>query len=144
MTSVRKFLVLAFVTTLALTSAGASTIGDGPLHDVVLIEAPPTFGSCRLPISTMSGSKIGLEGGSLTVSNKTSSGSQDALIFDLVVEGRKRMFWTPLELRPGSSASVRVEFLKEIDSSETRLCGNHPVGVVDSPQPVLEVVVVAE
>jgi hypothetical protein len=84
----------------------------------------------------MSALKTGFPATTLKVSNRASTQAQDFLILNLVVEGRKRMFWMPIELRSGTFTNVTVEFAKRVDSSELQLCGDHPVGIVDNPDPV--------
>ena len=138
----RAFRTAALIATMAVTSAGAGTIGEGggPIQAMDLIETPPTYGSCPPPVSTMSALIPGYPTTTLTVRNRTiSTQSQDALILRVVDEGKIRMFWVPIDLRPGSMTNVAIDFVQAVDSSEVLLCGDHPVGIVDDPNPVATV-----
>lgn len=138
MTSFRRSRALAFVAGLTLTSAGAAPIGNNP-GLVQVIESPPTFGSCPSPISTMTTVESDSAGADLTLSNTSTKKSQDALIIDVIVHGQRRLFWTPVALRPGSAVAVQVRYLTPVEAPIIILCGDHPVGIVDDPEPVVAV-----
>ena len=138
MTRFRRYRFLPLVTALALTSAGAAPLGNNP-GPAQVIEAPPTFGSCDSPISTMTIVDSDSSGADLTLSNTSNTKSQDALIFDLIVNGQRRLFWTPVVLRPGTQAQLHARYLTPVEAPIIILCGDHPVGIVDSPDPVVAV-----
>jgi hypothetical protein len=131
--------MIALMTILVMTSVGASTIDEDPVHAVDLIESPPTFGRCQPPLATIGGLSTGFPSTSLTVSNHTSTKSHDALLLNLVVDGTKRLLWLPLDLQPGKSARISIEFLRAVDSNELVLCGERPGTIVDGPDPVATV-----
>ncbi len=89
----------------------------------------------------MSVLNIGPQGAYLHVANTSPWRTQDSLTFDLLVDGRRRFFWTPMSLMPGRSATVAVKFLTSVDAPGIVLCGDHPVGIVDNPEPVVNVTV---
>ena len=105
------------------------------------MESPPTFGDCNAPISVMSTLSIDSKGAKLVLSNATSTKAQDSLIFDLIVNGERRLVWTPAVLRPGTAVTLSVQFLKTVESPIILLCQNRPIGIVDDPQPVVGVIV---
>jgi hypothetical protein len=141
MTGFRRVRALALVTTLTLASARAAPLGNNPAP-VQVIESPPTFGSCDAPISTVSTLSIDSQGADLLLSNTSSTKSQDALIFDLIVNGERQLYWVPVVLRPGSAVRLHAQFSTTVDSPIILLCKNNPVGIVDEPQPVVSVVMV--
>ena len=141
MTSLRRLRALALVTMLTLTSALAAPIGGNP-GPVEIVESPPTFGNCNLPISVMSGLTVDSKGAVFTLSNPSTTKSQDFLIFDLIVSGKQRLYWVPVVLRPGVAIGVHASFLTTVDSPVILLCQTRPGGIVDDPQPVVGVVAV--
>jgi hypothetical protein len=138
--------MLTVTMALTLTSVGAATIDDGPAGIVDLMESPPRPGSCRASVATVIGLTTGYPTATFKVLNRTSNQTRDFLTINVVVDGQKRLFWTQLDLRPGSSATVNVEYWKKLDSRDLVLCGDRPGGIVDNPDPVatVEVVVDAE
>ncbi len=90
----------------------------------------------------MSNLEIDSQGANLTLSNLSSTRSQDALVFDLIVNGQRRLFWIPIVLRPGSAAALHVHFLTTVEAPIIILCGDHPGGVVDDPDPITGVIFV--
>lgn len=142
MTTFRRLPPLAVLMTLALSPVGASTIPIDPGQQVAVIEAPPTFGSCNPPISVMSNLRVGSQGADFTVTNGSTKRAQDVLTIDLIVNGQRRLFWAPVDLPSRSSASITIRFLTSVVAPVIGLCGNKPGGIVESPDPVCEVVVV--
>jgi hypothetical protein len=119
-----------------------AALGIDPTHPL-LTEAPLPNASCHLPISTISGLTVDSDGASFTLSNTSSFRSQDALTLTLGVSGQQRLFWVPVDLRPGMSVSVAVSFLTPVTSPVIGLCGDHPVGIVECPTPVATVAIAA-
>ena len=136
----RTFWTWLMATAMSFTSISAGTLGDNPVHDLVVIESPPTFGSCEGPVSVVSGPRLSRQGGEFTVLNKSVTASHDVVIFDVVVDGKKRQFWVSLDLPPRSSATYTVQFLTIVESPDSRSCRNRPGGIVESPDPILAVV----
>jgi hypothetical protein len=138
MKSIGTSLRLALVAALALTPARAGPLGNDPSPPPV-IESPPTFGSCAPPISAMSSPHVGSQGADFTLTNASSTRAQDALTFNVIVNGQPRFFWVPVDLPPHVAVAVSVHFLTAVQAPVIGLCGDHPVGIVDMPDPVLTV-----
>jgi hypothetical protein len=119
-------------------SAFAATIGGNP-GPVQLVASPPTFNTCELPISTMSDLTVDSQGADFSLSNTSSTKSQDALVIDLYVQGEHRLYWVPVVLRPGQGVAVHATFLVPVETPIIILCKNHPVGIVEHPDPVVAV-----
>jgi hypothetical protein len=83
---------------------------------------------------------VNSQGADFSLSNTSSTKSQDALIFDLYVQGEHRLYWVPVGLRPGMGVAVHATFLTPVETPIVILCGNHPVGIVDETGPVVAVV----
>ncbi len=90
---------------------------------------------------TVTSETVTSQGANLTIVNNSQSTSHDALIMQVVVNGAQRLFWVPLTLRPGQGGSVLVTFLQPVDSPIVIGCGNYPIGIVETPDPVVCVTV---
>jgi hypothetical protein len=123
---------------LTLRSAFAEPIGGNP-GPVQLVASPPTFSNCDSPISTMGGLNVNSQGADFSLSNTASTKSQDALIIDVWAQGVHHLYWVPVVLRPGQGVAVHATFLTPVETPIIILCGNHPVGIVEDPQPVVAV-----
>jgi len=107
---------------------------------VSLVESPPTFGSCQPPISTVNSVPTGQEGADVTVANGTTQRAREFLTFMLTSAGQVRYFWTPIDLRPGTSIRFHVHYVTTVDLPIIAACAQKPVGIVDGQEPVLIVV----
>jgi hypothetical protein len=88
----------------------------------------------------MSNLNVDSQGADFTLSNTSSTKSNDALIFEVWVQGQEHLYWVPVALRPGSAVAVHATFLAPVDTPVVLLCKNHPVGVIDDEAPVVAVV----
>ena len=70
--------------------------------------------------------------------------ANDALLFNVVVDGQKRLLWIPLDLKPQTSKTFTVQYLRALDSGVISICGDRPTQIVEDPQPVVMVVVEEE
>jgi hypothetical protein len=89
----------------------------------------------------LSNLQVDADGASFTLSNTSSTKAQDTVTFDVVVDGQRRYFWFPFDLKPGASYSVSVGFERLVEAPVIGVCGNRPIGIVDDPEPVLTVTV---
>jgi hypothetical protein len=122
-----------------LMSAFAAPI-DGNPGPVQLVASPPTLNSCDAPISTIGGLNVNSQGADFSLSNTSSTTSQDALIFDVWKQGVHHLYWAPVGLHPGRAVVIHATFLAPVDTPVVLLCKNHPWGINDDGAPVVAVV----
>jgi len=87
----------------------------------------------------MSTPQLSSQGADVTLSNRTATTAHDALTVRVLVNGQPRYLWTPVDLQPGSGWSVSIRFLVPVTDPVIVPCGDHPVGIVDQPDPVVTV-----
>jgi hypothetical protein len=73
------------------------------------------------------------------MSNTSSTTAHDTFVLDVVVNGVRRYLWVPVDLKPGASYTVSLGFLVDVHDPIVGLCGNKPVGVSESSDPVATV-----
>lgn len=145
MTTVRRFRLIVSLLPIAIAVMNpihADGLGPGEDDPIELsvTEAPIGSSTCgALSKGAIITQSLGAEGGVLTIRNNASTTSADALMFTLVVNSETRLFWVPVSLEHARTTTIDVEKLQAFDFSVVALCGNAPDGIVDSPDPVVDV-----
>lgn len=145
MTSRRGFQSFALIALLVSAAVVPAQAYKGPPQidpgedPYPVTEAPPS--SCPHGANTVILDTEGFAGGSndYTIVNQTSAPTNDALKIDVTVNGQHRLFWVSVPLASGASVTLRITYLQPVTLPVISTCNEHPIGVVDSPDPVVSV-----
>ena len=132
----RRLQVLA----LLLVLAPLPVVSDGSVAVLEVLPSPGP-GDCAPPISRVTDHQTLASGDADTLSNTSGWAASDSLYVSLTVDGTRRTFWARLDVPARSSIEVQTTYLHPVGMVAVRLCGNPPWGFVESPDPVMQVVV---
>lgn len=129
------FLVLAWA--LATAPALAQTPGGlDPDETIVVLESSQIGSNCDRAVSEVGALSTSADSMTVTIRNPSLWPVAEGLALDLIIDGRRRLFWAPVTVPPRTTVVLGVHFPKTPSSRIVRSCGKPPTGIVESPDPV--------
>lgn len=75
----------------------------------------------------------------VTLSNDTGRRAREYLTFLVTVDGTQHLYWTPVDVKPGTALDFSVHYPSTISPPIIDPCAQKPWGIVEGTQPVVEV-----